>query len=81
MKASLTSASLLWEMICHSTIKGILKSISWEKARASGLAFRVVDVVECIEYIVVASPSSTRGRTSCGVRAGRNKRKVFSTIP
>ncbi len=54
--------------------------MSQENARAPGLAFGIFEVVDFIKYIVVATPSSTRYKTSCGVYGSCEKSNVLNTI-
>ncbi len=75
-----TNASLLQVMVCHSTVRGTFKRMSCENARAPRLAFSTIGAVDLIEYIIVASLSSTIYKVSCCVCGGHDKSIVFNAI-
>ncbi len=67
-------------MVCHSAMRVTFRSMLWEKASAPRLAITTIEVVDLIEYIVVASPLSTRCKISCGVWGGLDRSGVFKVI-
>ncbi len=77
--ASFTNASLLQVIVCHPAMSGTLSSMTQEKAMAPRLAFSTVEIVDLIQCIVVASLSSTRCKTSCGICGGHDRRSVYNT--
>ncbi len=79
-RMSFTNASLLQVMVWHYAIRGTFSRLSLENARAPGLTFSTIEIVDCIEYIIVASLSSTQCKMSCGVCGGCDKSNVFNTI-
>ncbi len=50
-------------------------SMSQENLMAPGLSFSTIEMVDCIEYIIEASPSSIRWKKSCSVNGGLDKSK------
>ncbi len=79
-RASFTNASLLQVMVGHSAMRGTFNCMSQENTSAPGLAFSTIEIVDLIKYIVVASLSSTRCKTSYGVCGGHDRRSVFKTV-
>ncbi len=79
-RALFTNVPLLQVLVCHFAMREMFKNMSWENTRAPGLVFSTIEMIDCIEYIVVVSPSSTRCKMSCGVCGGYEKSNVFNTI-